>query len=125
MVDLPSSEASAVDGLDVTDAAFQHLVRRLAQNEQTTGIMVAVKNAGCSGLKYVIELVTEPPAAAFHWLIQDAFLLYVPYTSYPFLKGSTIDYVKQGLNAQLHIINPNQTGSCGCGESFSVDQTDT
>lgn len=125
MVSLVSSEISAVDGLHVTDAAFQHLVRLLAQNEETKGVMVAVKDAGCSGLKYVIELVAEPPTAAFQWLIQDTFFLHVPHTSYPFLKGSTIDYVKQGLNAQLRIINPNQTGSCGCGESFSVDQTDT
>jgi iron-sulfur cluster assembly protein len=32
-----------------------------------------------------------------------------------------VDYVKQGLNYKFVFNNPNQTGQCGCGESFTVD----
>ncbi|TFG94054.1 iron-sulfur cluster assembly protein IscA, partial [Candidatus Thorarchaeota archaeon] len=31
-----------------------------------------------------------------------------------------VDYVKKGLNEGFEFINPNESGRCGCGESFSV-----
>jgi iron-sulfur cluster assembly protein len=41
--------------------------------------------------------------------------------SFPYLNGIALDYVKQGLNQKFVFNNPNQTGQCGCGESFTVD----
>ena len=32
-----------------------------------------------------------------------------------------VDFVKEGLNQKLVFVNPNQTGQCGCGESFTVN----
>ena len=40
--------------------------------------------------------------------------------SLPFLQGSRIDYVREGLNEKFAFENPNATSQCGCGESFSV-----
>ena len=37
-----------------------------------------------------------------------------------FLDGTTVDFVKQGLNEAFRFRNPNVKGECGCGESFSV-----
>ena len=34
--------------------------------------------------------------------------------------GTTIDYVKEGVNSNLSFINPNVSAQCGCGESFSI-----
>ena len=37
-----------------------------------------------------------------------------------YLKGTQMDYVKQGVNEGFEFKNPNAKGECGCGESFSV-----
>jgi iron-sulfur cluster assembly protein len=39
----------------------------------------------------------------------------------PLLEGTEIDFVRQGLGTSFHFRNPNASGECGCGESFSVD----
>ncbi|MDP7544125.1 MAG: iron-sulfur cluster assembly accessory protein, partial [Alphaproteobacteria bacterium] len=37
-----------------------------------------------------------------------------------FIVGSTMDYVEDKLHSGFVFDNPNATGQCGCGESFSV-----
>jgi iron-sulfur cluster assembly protein len=39
----------------------------------------------------------------------------------PLLEGTEIDFVRHGLNNIFRFRNPNASGKCGCGESFSVD----
>ena len=41
--------------------------------------------------------------------------------SWPYVKGTRLDFVRQGLNAGFSFNNPNAMSMCGCGESFSVD----
>jgi len=38
-----------------------------------------------------------------------------------FLRGTEIDYTREGVNRSLKFNNPNVTAECGCGESFSVE----
>ena len=37
-----------------------------------------------------------------------------------YLRGLTVDYVRQGLNEGFEFRNPNERDRCGCGESFRV-----
>jgi len=37
-----------------------------------------------------------------------------------YLKGMTLDYVRNGLNEGFEFVNPNAKDYCGCGESFRV-----
>ena len=37
------------------------------------------------------------------------------------LRGTTVDFVREGLNSLLRFGNPNAKDYCGCGESFSID----
>ena len=46
--------------------------------------------------------------------------VFVDPESLPLIKGTTVDFVKQGLNEAFRFHNPNTKGECGCGESFSV-----
>ena len=41
-------------------------------------------------------------------------------TSLELIDGTEVDFVKEGLNEAFRFRNPNVTGECGCGESFSV-----
>ncbi len=85
-------------------------------------VRVGVKSGGCSGLSYVIDYVAEPMAGDIVLPLTANFLICIDKNSYPYLKGIYIDYVKQGLNHKFLFNNPNQTGQCGCGESFTVDE---
>jgi iron-sulfur cluster assembly protein len=46
--------------------------------------------------------------------------VYVDAESLRLIDGTTVDFVKQGLNEAFRFRNPNVKGECGCGESFSV-----
>jgi len=37
-----------------------------------------------------------------------------------YLRGTQVDYVRQGLNEGFEFSNPNARDYCGCGESFRV-----
>jgi len=47
-------------------------------------------------------------------------LLLVDIEALPFLDGSTLDFVREGLKESFKFDNPNVKNECGCGESFSV-----
>lgn len=115
-----TDQAPPEGALEVTNAAFDHLLNRVKQTEGALGIMLGVKKAGCSGLKYDVGLAMARPDDAFEFRFRETLSVYVPHESFPFLKGCRLDYIRQGINAQLKVINPNETGSCGCGESFAV-----
>jgi iron-sulfur cluster assembly protein len=50
----------------------------------------------------------------------DGIRVVVDPKSLPLVEGTLIDFQRQGLNASFVFHNPNATGECGCGESFTV-----
>ena len=46
--------------------------------------------------------------------------IFVDPESLPMIDGTEVDFVKDGLNEAFRFRNPNISGECGCGESFSV-----
>jgi iron-sulfur cluster assembly accessory protein len=106
--------------IDLSPAAKRHIISYLTTQGQK-GIRLSVKKTGCSGLSYVIDYVEKADAKDMVFPFEDAYIICVDKASYPYLKGMKMDYVKQGLNYKFVFINPNQTGQCGCGESFTVD----
>lgn len=113
-----SSKAS----ITLSDAARNHLVRCLHEEKQYKGARLSVKKTGCSGLSYDVNYVSEVQASDLLIDLDEHYHLYIDKASYPFLKGLTMDYVSQGLNSNFVYYNPNQTGQCGCGESFTVKE---
>jgi iron-sulfur cluster assembly protein len=104
-----------------TDAATSHVLAYLNKRPESKGIRLSVKKTGCSGLSYVVDYVEAPEAEDIELSLSEDYLIYLDKKSYPFLKGMQVDYIKKGLNHQFVFNNPNQTGECGCGESFTVD----
>ncbi len=104
----------------LTDAAKQHVLAYLAKTKASLGVRFSVKKTGCSGLSYVIDYIESLLDEDISMPLNDNYMLCLDKKSYPYLKGTTVDYVKQGLNYQFVFRNPNQTGQCGCGESFTV-----
>ena len=70
-------------------------------------------------MAYVLEFVDEP--APDDEIFEDhGVRLFVDPKSLVYLEGTELDFVREGLNEGLQFRNPNVTGECGCGESFTV-----
>ncbi len=122
MSDVVQYSSSDSADISLSDAATRRVLTYLAEQDgQNKGIRLSVKKTGCSGLSYVIDYVNAPSDGDIILSLASNYLLCVDKSSYPYLKGMHIDYVKQGLNQKFVFNNPNQTGQCGCGESFTVD----
>ena len=57
---------------------------------------------------------------AGHVVEQDGVRVFIDPLALMFIVGSTMDYVESKINSGFVFDNPNVTGQCGCGESFSV-----
>jgi iron-sulfur cluster assembly protein len=110
-------------GIKLSEAAIHFCLSYLSKKKDSKGIRLSVKEQGCSGFTYVVEDVANPEKNDIVQALSpnSAYQLYIDKASYPFLKGITIDYVKQGLNCKFVFDNPYETGQCGCGKSFTVD----
>ena len=83
------------------------------------GLRVSVQPGGCSGFKY--GLLIEDAAAEDDLVIdQSGWRVFVDPFSAQYLNGVTIDYVTSMMGSGFTFTNPNATGGCGCGSSFSA-----
>ena len=83
------------------------------------GLRVSVQPGGCSGFKY--GLLIEDAAADDDLVVeQEGFRVFVDPFSAQYLSGVIIDYVSSMQGSGFTFKNPNSTGGCGCGSSFSA-----
>lgn len=105
--------------VQVTPAAVEHFKRQLEKGHNKA-VRLSVKQSGCTGWMYVVDLVEESKAGDLHMALGDGVELLVDAQSLPVVGGTEIDYVTEGVNRQLKFNNPRAKDYCGCGESFSV-----
>jgi iron-sulfur cluster assembly protein len=83
------------------------------------GVKLSTPRRGCSGLAYSVDYVTE--ANPMDERIETpGGLFFIDAASVLYLIGSTMDWQEDDFTAGFVFDNPNATGSCGCGESFTV-----
>ena len=106
--------------ISFTDTA-RNKIQKLVTAKNYAGIRLGVKTTGCSGLAYVLEYVQEyTPSESDINYAQADFVVLVDKKNDVYLKGITVDYVRQGLNEGFEFINPNERDRCGCGSSFRI-----
>ena len=106
--------------LALTEAAAEKAKSLLASSpEDHTALRVAVKNGGCSGMRYELvfdgDLRDDDDELEFHGL-----KVWVDPESATFLDGITIDFSDSLNDAGFKIDNPAAEETCGCGESFKL-----
>lgn len=109
----------SVDSVKVTEAAQRHFKRQLSTGS-AKGVRLSVKESGCTGYAYVLDLVDAPEQEDLV-LHLDGLEIFLDKASLPVLQGTEIDYVTEGVNSTIRFQNPNAKDYCGCGESFSIN----
>ena len=105
--------------ISLTQPAAERIRTYLDTRGKGVGMRVGIKKTGCSGYAYVVNYADD---------IGDSDIVFEDYgvkivvdkESLKLIDGTEVDFVKQGLNEAFRFRNPNVTGECGCGESFSV-----
>ncbi len=98
-------------------------VRKVFQAEKapeaTAGLRVGVMPGGCSGFKYALN-IEDGPSGDDTVVESEGIRLFVDSFSAQYLNGVTIDYMVTMQSSGFTFDNPNATGGCGCGSSFTV-----
>lgn len=113
-------ETAEANTLVVTDKAMAKVQAFRAGNKEAEGkvFRVYVQGGGCSGFQYGF---TFDDRREDDTTIQVGELtVAIDPMSLPYLKGSTVDYMEDFRGSGFVVQNPNATGSCGCGHSFSA-----
>jgi len=87
--------------------------------ETNTGLRVAVLPGGCSGFQYGLN-IEDGPEADDEILELGGIKLFIDPFSAQYLEGVEIDYVSSMMGQGFTFRNPNASGGCGCGSSFTV-----
>jgi len=105
--------------ITLSDAAQQQM-QQLLNDLGKSALRLSVREAGCSGLEYVLEDVDEAHADDLS-LNFETFSLFVDADSYhKALNGLHIDFQTDALSSAFVYQNPNKKGECGCGVSFTI-----
>ena len=90
------------------------------QPEPYAGLRIQVVGGGCSGFQYRMGFdknFNDQSDAVFDF---DGLKVFVDKQSLLYMDGAEVDYIEGLHGAGFKFNNPNSTGSCGCGSSFSV-----
>lgn len=104
----------------VSDAAAEHFRQQLKKTH-SAGIRLSLKQAGCTGYKYVVDEIESAIDTDLDIALNNGVHLYVDAQYLGAIQGTEIDVRQQGLNKNLVMENPNVKDECGCGESFSIE----
>lgn len=106
-------------GVTLTEAAARHVTRYLSKRGHGVGVRLGVKTTGCSGLAYKLEYADEVGEQDLVFEDHGVKILVDP-KSLPYIDGTQLDFVREGLNEGFRFNNPKERDRCGCGESFRV-----
>ena len=116
----PTTVRARPAAITLTDAANERIAELMSRApEGAIGVKLSTPRRGCSGLAYSVDYVTE--ANPFDEKIETpGGTFYVDGASVLYLVGSIMGWREDDFAAGFVFENPNATGSCGCGESFTV-----
>ncbi len=105
--------------ISLTEPAAQRVRSYLSERGKGVGLRVGVRKTGCNGYSYVINYAEQIDADDV--VFEDrGVTVVVDAKSLELIDGTEVDFVKNGLNEAFSFRNPNISGECGCGESFSI-----
>ncbi|MAQ98717.1 MAG: iron-sulfur cluster insertion protein ErpA [Gammaproteobacteria bacterium] len=113
-------DQDSFQSLNLTDNAVSRIKNVMTANiDLGSKFRVYVTGGGCSGFQYGFKF--DPDVAFDDDVIEfENFSVLLDSMSYPYLFGSTLDFIEDLSGSKFVINNPNAKTTCGCGESFTI-----
>ena len=108
--------------LILTENAARHIQHQITKSGHGIALRIGIKKSGCSGFSYTYDLADEIGENDKLFTSNDTNIV-VNVKDLPFLSGSQIDFIQEGLNSFYKLSNPNIDNTCGCGESFNLKES--
>ncbi|MGH9834581.1 MAG: HesB/IscA family protein [Blastocatellia bacterium] len=107
--------------LTVTETAASEVRKFLEAESVGTegGLRLRVVPGGCSGFQYAMN-IEESPQATDEVVEAGDLRVFVDMFSAQYLENVQIDYVNSVMGSGFTFNNPNASGGCGCGSSFTA-----
>jgi len=108
--------------VEVTEPAARYIRESAERLGKAPGVRVRILAGGCSGLEYKLDLLEPGEVAGPGDREADSsgVRVLMDLKSAIQITGSVIDYESTLLRKGFRIRNPNATGTCSCGDSFSA-----
>ncbi len=103
----------------LSERAAKHVANYIAKRGKGIGLRLGVRTSGCSGVAYKLEFADAADAEDLTFESHGV-KVFVDAKSLPYIDGTELDYVREGLSEGFKFNNPNVKDACGCGESFNV-----
>ena len=105
--------------LTLTPAAVAKVKQIVEHKPNCLGLQIGVKKRGCNGLSYTLDYAMEKIKFSEE-VEQDGVKVFIDSKAQLTLLGTEMDYYESKLSSEFVFNNPNITGTCGCGESFTL-----
>jgi len=105
--------------LILTRAAINRIREICKSRPDVIGLKIGVKQRGCSGLTYTLDYATKKDQHDVE-IVEEGVRIFMDRKAQLTLIGSEMDFKDDKLTSEFTFKNPNITGTCGCGESFTV-----
>jgi iron-sulfur cluster insertion protein len=106
--------------ITLTQPAVERIREILEHDPSATGksLRLSVQGGGCAGFQYAFSFDAQQGDDTV--VEQDGLEIVIDPMSSIYLMGLQIDYTEDLNGAGFRFLNPNSSGSCGCGKSFAV-----
>jgi iron-sulfur cluster assembly accessory protein len=115
-----SVDLASLPDVKLTPKALE-MVRKMQSKESldaSHGLRIGVVGGGCSGFQYQLNFDAEKEGdRVAHF---DDVRVLVDEISFPYVAGTTLDFVEGLHGAGFKFDNPRASRTCGCGSSFSA-----
>jgi iron-sulfur cluster assembly protein len=109
-------------GVGLTEKAAREIQRIIRENHlpSETALRIGAKGGGCSGFTYVLDFDQNGPTEFDMTFPQHGVNVVVDKKSEFFMGGTMLDFNDGLLDRGFVFKNPQASGTCGCGTSFSA-----
>ena len=107
--------------ISVTGDAVTQIKKILSNAPKgTDALVVGVDKSGCSGYSYKLDFGKSSDLSNYESISKDGVKILIDPKATMFLLGAVMDYRTDKLSSRFVFDNPNEKGTCGCGESFTI-----